>query len=319
MSKSSFKQQENGNKGEELTRARIPREFWISKPFDADGVDFLVMRRFESQEQIRDARVEPLKVGSIQSKFFEGENQVRIQMSYVEDEFGNSRKGYFAFLHTFDPNDVPIDYFFSADEIRTFWEPTLDRTSYYFSLRNDRDYENFRDLPPKLIREKLDQGIADLSKSAITSMLAKFANIYGSVRHPTCKYPKYLLTRLHRAPIAIFLDGSANVSYAIEPRKDVCPSCGTYEWGYDGEGPRLLAASILTHFFCGIPPTDVEINRLVVFLLNDLPKDGEVTFGRKEIFMAFCALRFGDDPATLPEGQRTAYEQTVKRYDAYFL
>ncbi|HCC6092215.1 TPA: hypothetical protein M5903_002929, partial [Citrobacter freundii] len=81
------KREENGKKGESLTQSILLSRFWVLlRSTDVDGADFLVQRRSNSLEALRQ-RAHGIDIfGIIQSKYFENSNRVKVQKAYVLDD-----------------------------------------------------------------------------------------------------------------------------------------------------------------------------------------------------------------------------------------
>lgn len=297
----NYKQDENGGIGEERSRSYLRDcKFWIHEvSVDADGRDLLVTNRFKNDVEAMEMRRKPMRFAAVQSKFFEGKNQVNVSKKYIHDTDNSVRQGFLIFVHT-DVDDKPVHYLFTAEEVARSWNSTADNEDYYFSLRDGRIYDRFRNLERSAIREKVEKAIAAGTNRTMDWVWTSLSNTYGSFRVPHCRYPEYQLMKVKDAAIAIFHGGAAQLSHPIEPRKDIYRSLGTFDWGYSGEGPRLLAASILTHFLCGQTPTKSEINKLVDNLISRIPNDQSATFGKNEIFKALAGVRYDVDLSALP-------------------
>lgn len=273
---SNYKRQQNGAKGEDRTRSYIPNGFWLlTRSVDADAADLIVQEAPESEQEVIENRHDSPRLGYVQAKFFEGNNQVKIDRMYVEDLNSEFRKGFFAFLHTDDSQEKQVHYFFTAKEIKDNWKITEDGDYFYFSLTKERDYKEFRNLEAPNIREKLLEGISSLSFAVMQNLAQRFSAIYSSRRSSGTERVQYIFCRPHDSWTVICKVGSNN-SHPLEPQKDAYLSFGTFQWGYrDGEGPRLLSASLLTHFLCGRRPRLSEIKNVAEFLLEMLPTDPE--------------------------------------------
>jgi len=156
------KQEINGKKGEKRTEAILLDRFWVLKRSpDIEGADFLVQIPSESLEELFDAKKKIQVFGVIQAKFFEGDNQVKILKKYVEDDNGNPRTEFFAFLHTDNEKGENVHYFFTAKDIQNEFYLNKDKTHYCFKLTTNRKYENYRNLPKIEILDKIKQGILE--------------------------------------------------------------------------------------------------------------------------------------------------------------
>ena len=74
------KQQENGTKGEARTQAFLLDEFWVlRRSVDVDGADYLVQIQADTTEELEARQYSIQPFGVVQSKFFEGRNEVRLK------------------------------------------------------------------------------------------------------------------------------------------------------------------------------------------------------------------------------------------------
>lgn len=315
---SAYKQQRNGYIGEERSRALIPKDFWVlTRSVDAEAADLMVQNEYRSPEDARANRGQPLQVVSIQAKFFEGSNQVNIAKAYVLNENKKPRKGFLAFLHTDDEDEDHVRYIFTARDIVEQWDETEDKENYYFSLKAGRTYADFRNTSARKIRARLKESIEESTQESMSWAWSKASETYSSVRHPACLEPKYRLIKIGRAAVALFEGGYGQLGHPLEPRKDVYPYFGTYEWGYLGSGPKLLAASLLTHFLCGRRPEHHEIDKVLDYLVGALERDKEARFGKEEIFKALACIPFDANIAELAEVEEL-YLQVSLKYAMYF-
>lgn len=272
----SFKQDENGYKGEVRSRALLSDSFWVlTRSVDADSVDLIVQEKVAAASERIANRNRAAELGYVQSKYFEKKNQVRIHKSYVDDPAHLFRKGYFAFLHSDDDNEEHVHYFFTAEQIQEAWYVDEHDTYYCFSLTEERDYAPFRNLSRKRIRETISAGIRDLNGSIEILIWRDVAARRADTRLLGYPLGTYILTRPHGCPVVLHRDDEHQVS-PLEARKDLYPTRGFFEWGYDGTGPTLLAASLLAHFLGGDLPTRGQINRLRDYLISRLERDNEV-------------------------------------------
>lgn len=313
-----FAQQENGQQGQKLSDVILSKDFWtILRSVDVDAADLMVQRKYATQEEIQADRTTPLQFATVQAKFFEGKNQVKIARHYVFNEDGKSpRRAFLAFLHTYDDDEGHVHYLFDAGEIIGKWEEREDY--YFFALTEDRTYEDFRKLSPKKVREKVNSAISQSTSQSIAWGWKMAADLYSTVRAPHSLEPKYQLMKVGEACIAIFEGGYGQLGHPLDMRKDVIPSPGTFDWGYAGTGPRLLAASLLTHFFCGRRPNESEITKTLDYLISRLERDKEARFGKEEILKALALIPYDADLAAIGLwGER--YYAKEKEYSSYFV
>ncbi|MDU9393965.1 DUF6166 domain-containing protein [Pseudomonas sp. zfem002] len=314
----SYKQDENGYKGEARTRAFLSDHFWIlTRSVDADSADLIVQQRMASSAEAIARRDRTVELGYIQSKYFEGKHQVRIHRSYVDDPQHPYRKGYFAFLHSNDEQEEHVHYFFSAEEIQKHWYKDRQQDHYCFSLTEERSYADFRNLGRKHIKEKIVEGIRELRGSIENLIWRGFIASRSDTRMLGDTAGSYILTRPHGCPTVIYKVGEE--ARPLEPRKDVVPTLSYFEWGYSGSGPMLLAASILTHFMAGDIPTRDEINAVTDYLIDRLER-----FNTSDHVidtpMILCALSYIPYPVRetdLDGPLKSLYEETLKKYARY--
>ena len=108
------KQNFNGNLGELRTKAILSESFFVSeRSVDIDGTDFIVEIPFNNIQEQRKFKEQ----GFVQAKYFEGHNEVKIAVEYVED-IDTLRTNFFAFLHTDDENGDKAHYFFTSSQIK---------------------------------------------------------------------------------------------------------------------------------------------------------------------------------------------------------
>lgn len=314
-----FKQNENGYKGEERSRAFLSDDFWIlTRSVDADSTDVIVQERMASTSEIIARRNRGVELGYIQSKFFEGKNQVKIHRNYVDDPTSPYRKGYFAFLHCNDEQDERVHYFFTAREIQKHWYLNNQADHYCFSLTKERKYEDFRNLSRKHIKEKILEGVRDLQGSIESLIWRGFTTIHSDTRTLGDTPGNYILTRPYGCPTAIYvLDGQG---MPLAPRKDVVSTPGHFEWGYGGSGPKLLAASILSHFMAGEIPTRDEINAVNDYLISRLERFNTTdhVIDASMILRALCYIPYQEsERETDPSEVTKLCAESLKKYAKY--
>lgn len=314
---SGFKHDENGYKGEGRSRTHLSDDFWIlTRSVDADSTDVIVQESMASSSDIIARRNRSVELGYIQSKFFEGKNQVKIHRSYVDDPTSPYRKGYFAFLHSDDEQGEHVHYFFTAWEIQNHWYLNSKEDHYCFSLTEERRYEDFRNLSRKRIKKTILEGVRDLGGSIESLIWRGFIATRADTRMLGDTPGSYILTRPHGCPTAIYMsDGQV---MPLPPRQDVVSTFSHFEWGYDGSGPMLLAASILTHFMAGEIPTRDEINAVKDYLICRLERS-DTTDHIIEASMILCALSYIPYPERETDLGVFAelYAESLKKYAKY--
>jgi hypothetical protein len=308
---------ENGKRGELKSRARLVDDFWIvDREIDADGVDFFIQPRARNQAELRDQRDRVGELGAIQAKFFEGTNQVRITARYILNTDSAPRRNYFVFLHTEDIDGEPIDYFFTAAQVASLWDRVGDDGDYTFSLAAGRTFDTFKDLKRNVLRTTIEDNIADHLRHVMRQEIFNLVSLHGLRRRAHDFAGRYVLCRPHNCAVALYVDATNGSGHPVEMRKDIFRSRGWFEWGYLGEGPKLLSASVLAHFFAGIRPSHDEVILLCHNLIGELNVSG-AEFNATDIFVALAGLpyrcRFADHPWT-----QSLFDITKSRYLSLF-
>lgn len=152
----NYKKEKNGKKGEARTKNILLDHFIVHKiEPDIEGRDFMA----ELHENI--ASVNAI----IQSKYFEGNNEVLIRKEYIVDEDG-SKTEFFALLHS-DNDNGEIRYFFTAQEIIDTWRPSnrkkgqkrIDYFVFKLNKRNRNDFNSFKGISKIEINRRIEEGI----------------------------------------------------------------------------------------------------------------------------------------------------------------
>jgi hypothetical protein len=251
--------QTNGYAGEERTAGIIARHFVIlRKNTDRDGTDFLVDLPTPSAAHERTRAKGIRTFGVIQAKFFETKNAVYIDPSYAEED-GEPRNNFFLFVHTDNERGEPIRYFLTAKEVLEL--PTGSNGKKRFSITKENDRAAFREISTVDIVNKIKSGIQTYEKNASEKYIDR---IFAPMRMRSgydarIKVTEYILKRIPLPKNEDFPDEcDARVVFArtlgnfvarpIDARWDLFESSGTWSWGYKGEGPKLLAMSILAHY-----------------------------------------------------------------------
>jgi hypothetical protein len=193
------KQDFNGRQGEDRTRQILGKRFkYICYSIDVDGADFGV--ELLPSDRIINDRNRIQIVGRIQSKFFENNNEVKIEKKYVEDEEG-VRTEIFALLHT-DNGDEEICYFFDAKEIK---ENFRLRDDYYvFSLTKERQFEAFKALKKSEINNRIEAGIRHTEEYRNQKFTKEIEQKYKSPNPQKQHFENYnteLFKRIQNKPI----------------------------------------------------------------------------------------------------------------------
>ncbi|BDT24068.1 hypothetical protein [Citrobacter freundii] len=258
------KREENGKKGESLTQSILLSRFWVLlRSTDVDGADFLVQRRSNSLEALRQ-RAHGIDIfGIIQSKYFENSNRVKVQKAYVLDD-GIPRKDFFCMLHSHDEEEEPFHYFFSADDIIKEFNLSACKEFYWFALTSNRQYENYKNKKQKFILDKIELGIfqteRDANKKFIKNKLTAYARPTMHFQDkPDFEYSLQIFDGVH---IVITQDMTGGSRRLLEPRRDLFENQDDYYWGDDDTGCHFLAVSMLAHHLDGASPSDSAVRKL---------------------------------------------------------
>lgn len=251
--------QSNGYVGEHLTAGLLARHFVVLKSsVDRDGADFLIDLPTNSAvaERVRARGIRAF--GIVQAKFFENGNAVYIDPSYSEEQ-GRPRHNFFLLLHSEDENKNPTSYFLTAAEVCAL--PTGKNGLKRFSVTENDDKHAFRYINPAEIAERIRSGIEAYELSANEEYLHKVKlplrmRAGFNAREVDTEYllkiialPKTDQFPEHWDARVVFArSAGGSVARPIDARWDLFNSTGTWSWGYKGEGPKLLAMSILAHY-----------------------------------------------------------------------
>lgn len=266
------KQQNNGGKGETRTQGLLLDDFWVLKrSVDVDGADFLVQLPASSIEELRNRHAEAF--GVVQAKYFEGRNQVRISRACVESE-SSPRSNFFAILHTDNSEREKIYYFFSAEQIRDFFNLSKCGEYYSFRLTKARDYAQFKNVPSIDIRRAIYEGIIRSGTTNASTVVDLHYSLDGASRESSADSYTYMLRAVEEVNIVLVnMTGmKPELAKTLEPRRDIFQYAGNFSWGYVGTGPLFLCASILGHHVVRRRPTQQERDRLLRNLVCEIPR-----------------------------------------------
>lgn len=262
------KREENGAIGESLTQSILLSRFWVMKrSADVDGADFLVQRRSDTLEALRQRAHEIDIMGIIQSKYFENSNRVRVQRSYVLQN-GIPRKDFFCILHSHDEDEEPIHYFFSAADIVNEFDLSLCQNYFWFALSAGRQYEYYKNKDQKFINDKISLGMYQAESDANKSFIKNKLTVYAT---PTMHYQEqpdfeYTLDVFNNVRVVIIHNMTGASKRLLEPRRDLFKTDGDYCWGNNGTGCKFLAVSMLAHHLDGSSPSDAAVRKLMKYL-----------------------------------------------------
>ncbi|MDE1483386.1 hypothetical protein KKI90_20390 [Xenorhabdus bovienii] len=258
------KREENGAKGESLTQSILLSRFWVMKrSADVDGADFLVQRRSDSLEALRQ-RAHGIDIfGIIQSKYFENSNRVDVQKSYVLDD-GIPRKDFFCMLHSHDEEEEPLHYFFSAEDIVKEFNLSPCEKFYWFALTSSRQYNAYKNKKQKFILDKIELGMFQTEGNANKKFIKNKLTAYA---RPTMHFQdkpnfEYAMKIFDDVRVVIIQDMAGGSRRLLEPRRDLFENQGDYYWGDDDTGCHFLAVSMLAHHLNGESPGDAAVRQL---------------------------------------------------------
>jgi hypothetical protein len=185
MNLSQIKRQRNGKRGAVRTEAILLDGFMVlERSMDIDGADYLIQEIPANESEQKAPKDKTSATGRVQAKFFEKNNQQKIERSYVES-VGDARPDFFVFLHTDDSNENNIYYFFTAQEIMANWNVSKCGKYYRFGLTAKKDYTFFRNRDRKEIFSLIKEGIRDSKYYQSLLAVERFYKIYVAVRETT--------------------------------------------------------------------------------------------------------------------------------------
>lgn len=280
----------NGKKGEDRTLAILSDEFWILKRnVDVEGADFLVQVPVASMEEMIERRNRIASLGIVQSKHFEGRNQVRIGKKYIY-EGQEVCPQFFAFLHTNDEAGRH-HYFFTARELADNLYESKCGGFLCFSLTKSRDYGQFRDLPESRILSTIKAAVLRAEHDRNERYVKRLYEIFEL---PTQHYDpeprfSYLLTHVDSHPVVLCRNERLGDRHLLEYRRDLFKNFGNFTWGYVGTGSYFLATCLLAHHFDGAAPPPELVERLLRNLLQHLPAGKDHCITSSDIRAALVA------------------------------
>jgi len=271
------KREKNGDIGESRTYAILADHFWIlRRSVDVEGADFLVQLQAESLSELVERQSKIQVFGIVQAKFFEGNNQVRINKDYVING-DTPRKEFFAFLHTNDQDGKWHHYLFSSNDIiDVFYESSCGKY-YCFSLTEERGYLKYKDVSNKEIEVRIRNAIVDAELDKNAEFIEQLYNVY---KMPTQHYElnpdfEYKLTFVDGHPVVLCSNLNNGARSLLEYRRDLYNNLGNFTWGYRGTGSYFLATCLLSHHFNGQAPSQYHIELLLLNLIEILDRDKE--------------------------------------------
>lgn len=270
------RREENGRLGEALTEAVLLKRFWVlDRSADVDGGDFLVQKRHDSLQELRQSTKKIDSLGIVQSKFFEGRNRVEIKSHYVIDD-NEPREDFFCFIFTEDEDGEDVCYFFTAHDIVNNLDLSERGGVYYFAILDSRKYESFKGLKKKLILDSIENGMLRVEVSRNKEFLKQASFVFGNATKHFEEKPsfEYHLQVYNNVPVVICKNLSTHHDHLLEVRRDLFHCHSEYAWGNYSSSVKLLAISILTHHMDGMPPPEQAVfslieNKLALLNSND--------------------------------------------------
>ena len=271
------KREENGRLGEALTEAVLLKRFWVlDRSADVDGGDFLVQKRHNSLQELRQSTKKIDSLGIVQSKFFEGQNRVEIKSHYVIDD-NEPREDFFCFIFTEDEYGEDVCYFFTAHDIVIHLDLSTNGEVYYFAILESRKYESFKGLKKKVILDKIENGMLKVEMSRNKEFLKQASFVFSNATRHFDEIPdfEYHLQFCNDVRLVICKNLNTHHEHLLEVRRDLFHCHSEYAWGDYDSSVKLLAVSILTHHLDGIQPPEQAIFSLIenkLALLNSSDK-----------------------------------------------
>ncbi|MCG8455742.1 MAG: DUF6166 domain-containing protein [Holophagales bacterium] len=265
------KRQLNGRVGELRTEAILAKHFWILfRSVDVDGADLMIELPAATDSDLRHRRTRVVCHGTVQAKYCEWSNPVRVARDYVVEASGEPRSDFFLFIHSdreVVDDIVPVDYFFTAPEIVEHFSLTKGDLYYEFRLTHNREFEEFRDIRRRVIISRI-QGQLEEASDRYRKELSRSLHLYtGEAGHAGSDASfTYLFRKLERTSLVLVRNEETKATQLLEPRRDLYKCFGGFEWGYRGTGPQFLTASLLAHHLGDVASTKQQRERFLDFL-----------------------------------------------------
>ncbi len=261
----------HGTNGESQTQGILSRRFWfLRRPVDIEGADFLVQLRVDSIDKIQSRNPEMFVLGIVQSKFFTAGTTLNIKKDYVLNKRGEPIKQFFLMCHTMDEQENVSNYFFTANEIKEIF--TLDEEKDVFKLfiGKGKKYGKYKDRPAKDVLDEIESGIKAAEEQKNTEYVSRLFFYYFEAGRNYGGRHFYLLRHVEGLAVVLTENSENGSTELLEPRRDLFENFGGFTWGYEGTGPHFLAYSLLAHMKDGQAPTWGEVNTIVDWILSAL-------------------------------------------------
>jgi hypothetical protein len=299
--------QANGAAGESLTEGVLGSFFVVARlNIDRDGVDFMVLPMPEGPGDLRKREVSGPSFAVVQSKYFEAGRTVSLELGQAMDD-DKPRPHYFVMIHTRDDSGEPIRYFLSANDVMDL--PDSASTGFKtFSVTKTDDKKRFRVSVNEIVR-RIKVGISSLDDLHYSRFKEKAWDevrqyfTYRTANKPRDREVEYHLVNVDLAKQkrpagypeakAVFARSSSDaIARAIDARWDLMDTPSTWAWGYAGSGPRLLAISLLAHYFgrSRTQPSYLEAEALTLALISKLSENQNHVITGNDIELSLAAL-----------------------------
>jgi len=282
--------QSNGYVGERRASGFLGRHFVVhSLSIDRDGADLLVEPFPESVPELRSREQRPRAFGIVQAKFFERGNAVYIDERQAVDEHG-PRPHFFLLVHTDDHAGDDVRYFLTAKDLLRL--PVGRNGLRRFSITKADDKARFRAKGYEIVQQMTAGMEAFRARSDANARMELHDTARRYFDYRTADLPRdpraeYHLLNLNLgatsnftgfcdARVVMARTAGNPIARAIDARWDLLKSAGTWAWGYGGDGPRLVAMSILAHFLGGSrKPTLLEMEAVTSAIIARLAESGD--------------------------------------------
>jgi len=281
-------QEKNGDIGESLTVALLLKKFWVMKRTpDVDGADFLVQLQHSSLEKLRASHSEIQVLGIVQSKYFEGNNPVKVHKQYVLDK-GEPRSDFFCLFHSEDVNGEDVTYFFTAQYIV---EELYERDEHFiFGLTKERKYTKNKNLKKIEILNTIENGILKTKverNKAYINELFRIVIINPSQHNDQNPNFTYKLKIVSGVRIVLCEDNKYGHKHLLEMRRDLYINSGEYFWGTKGGGSKFMAITMLAHHLNGMTPTNEQIGLFIDNIVSKLDSYSDHSITTSQILDVF--------------------------------
>ncbi|MGR6331033.1 DUF6166 domain-containing protein [Sphingomonas sp. XXL09] len=279
--------QANGAAGESLAEGVLGSSFAIARyNIDRDGIDLLLEPFAKDPHDLRRREVSGPNFAIVQSKYFQPGRSVALELGQAIDD-DKPRPHYFVMLHTRDQDEEPVRYFLSSRDVMDL--PDSSNQGFkIFSITKDDDKSQFRISVRETVR-RIEAGMAKINELHYSRFTQKAWNeLRRFFTYRTANKPRDIEAEYHLINVnltkqknvvgfaeakAVFARSSSDpIARAIDARWDLIDTPSTWAWGYAGSGPRLLAISVLAHYFGRslTQPTYLEAEALTLSLISNL-------------------------------------------------